>query len=330
MKTNNTKFDFLSFHPYSDTQFKGGYDSAKVTLANTWRNTYVPNAELVNAEWGRIDPTTTSYGDLDYGLNKTEHIIDMLNRNIAMSHEVCLFDAVSSTDNYTSLGMYRVGPIVPKSVAYLFYNLNKMNDALNRLPLTINSGMYALAGKSNANDKVVIVLPAGNPASGSNSVNLIVSNLPWGTDNCYAKRYELTESSYLSGTIFNQTESTVSTGSVYTDTVVYSSVGNSGRLIVWELSSNPLSGIEDCTSKQNDFTLIPNPSTGVFEIMFTSKSMELAKINIFNSVGQLIFEKTGIVDSGILKVDSDLNNGIYFLAIETNKGLKHARVIISK
>ena len=70
--------------------------------------------------------------------------------------------------------MYRVGPIFPKPSAYVFYNLNKMNDALNRIPLTINPGMYALAGKSNTNDKVVIILPAENPASGSNSVNLTV------------------------------------------------------------------------------------------------------------------------------------------------------------
>jgi len=330
IKTNNKKFDFLSFHPYSDTQHKGGYDTAKVALATSWRDQYVPNAELINAEWGRIDPTTTTYGDLDYGLNKTEHIIDMLNRNVSMSHEVCLFDAISSNDNYASLGMYRVGPIVPKPAAFVFYNLNKMNDALNRLPLTINSGMYALAGKANANNKVVIILPAENPASGNNTVNLTVSNLPWGGGNYYASRYELTETSYLSGTVFNQTKSSISSGGIYTDTVVYTSVGNSGRLIVWELSSNPLSSIENFTSNQNDFTLIPNPNTGSFEINFNSKSTQANKISIFNSVGQLVYEKAEIKESGIMKIDLGLNDGIYFLVIETNKGVKNSRIIISK
>lgn len=330
VQANNKKFDFLSFHPYSDTQYKGGYDSAKVALATSWRNTYVPSAELINAEWGRIDPTTTTYGDLDYGLNKTEHIIDMLDRNISMSFEVCLFDADSSTNNFTSLGMYRVGPIFPKPSAYVFYNLNKMNDALNRLPLTINPGMYALAGKSNTNDKVVIILPAENPASGSNSVNLTVSNLPWGSGNCYAKRYELTESSYLSGTIFNQTESSISAGSVFTDTVVYSSIGNSGRLIVWELSSNPLSSLENFTSRQNDFTLFPNPNTGSFEINFSSNSAKTNKINIYNSIGQIVYEKIDISVSGNIKIDSNLNNGIYFLGIETENGVRYSKFIINK
>lgn len=330
VKTNNKKFDFLSFHPYSDTQFKGGYDSTKVALATSWRDTYVPNAELINAEWGRIDPTTTTYGDLDYGLHKVEHIIDMLDRNISMSHEVALFDAVSTSDNFASLGMFRAGPIVPKPAAFVFYNLNKMNDALNRLPLTINSGMYALAGKTDTNDKIVIVLPAENPTSRKNTVNLTVNNLPWGNRVFYSNRYELTESSYLSGTIFNQTESSISSGSVYTDTVVYASVGNSGRLIVWELSSNPLSKVVNSSSIHNDFTLIPNPNTGSFEINFTSKSIEVFNIKIINSSGQLVFEKAGIKESGMISVDLELNNGIYFLVLETNKGVKHSRFIISQ
>ncbi len=81
---------------------------------------------------------------------------------------------------FTSLGMYHVGPIFPKPSAYVFYNLNKMNDALNRLPLTINPGMYA-NGKSNI-DKVVIIAYATQ--YGSNSVNLTVSNLLAGDGNC--------------------------------------------------------------------------------------------------------------------------------------------------
>lgn len=330
VQANNKKFDFLSFHPYSDTAYQGGYDSAKVALATSWRNTYVANAELINAEWGRIDPTTTTYGDLDYGLYKTEHIIDMLDRGISMSHEVCLFDAASYTDNFASLGMYRVGPIVPKPPAFVFYNLNKMNDALNRLPLTTSAGVYALAGKSDANDKVVVVLPARKPTAGSNSVNLIVDNLPWGSGDCYATRYELTESSYLNGVIFNQTESTVSAGGTYTDTVVYSSVGDSGRLIVWELSASPLSVSEGFYSNQGDFTLFPNPNAGSFEIDFGSESIALKKISIYNSVGQLVFEKTAPQVSASMKVDAALPNGIYLLSIETSRGVRFARVVIFK
>jgi len=330
IQSNHKKFDFLSFHPYSDTQFKGGYDSAKVALATSWRDQYVPNAELINAEWGRIDPTTTTYGDLDYGLNKIEHIIDMVDRNISMSFEVCLFDAISSTDNFASLGMYRAGPIVPKPAAFVFYNLNKMNDALNRLPLTINVGMYALAGKNNGNDKVVIVLPAESPASGSNTIKLKVSNLPWGTGNYYAARYELTESSYLTGTIFNQTKFSNLTGNTYADTINYSSVGNSGRLIVWELSSNPLLNAEDIIDQKNDFSLFPNPNNGSFKIHFNSASIKIKNIQIFDAIGKLIFSKIIEDRSECVEINTGVNKGVFLLAIETNDGIKYSRVIIHK
>ena len=188
--------------------------------------------------------------------------------------------------------------------------------------------MYALAGKSNANDKIVIILPAENPASGSNSVNLTVSNLPWGSGNCYARRYELTESSYSGGTIFNQTAATITSGGTYTDTVVYPSVGNSGRLIVWELSSSPFVGLEHFTSSQNDFTLFPNPNSGSFKINFTSNSAKVNKISIYNSIGQIVYEKKGQMVSGNMKVETDLNNGIYIIGIETQNGVKFSRVII--
>ncbi|HOK37460.1 MAG TPA: hypothetical protein P5312_02035 [Bacteroidales bacterium] len=163
IKNNNKKFDFLSFHPYSDTQYQGGYDTVKVNLAIQWRNEFVPNAELINSEWGRLDQNTTVWGDLDYGLNKFKHIIDMLNNGISMSHRVCLFDVDASDDNFAHMGIFRVGPIVPKPTAYVFYNLNKINDALNRLPLSINEGMYALAGKNDSNDKIVVIFPADEP-----------------------------------------------------------------------------------------------------------------------------------------------------------------------
>ena len=107
-------------------------------------------------------------------------------------------------------------------------------------------------------------------------------------------------------------------------------IGNSGRLIVWELSSNPLSSLENFTSRQNDFTLFPNPNTGSFEINFSSNSAKTNKINIYNSIGQIVYEKIDISVSGNIKIDSNLNNGIYFLGIETENGVRYSKFIINK
>lgn len=325
VKNHNIKFDFLSFHPYSDVQFKGGYDSAKVALATQWRNTYVPNAELINAEWGRIDPTNTTYGDLDYGLHKIEHIIDMINRNVAMSFDVCLFDAIATNDNNASLGMYKVGPIAPKSVAYAFYNMNMMNDALNSLPLTINADMYALAGKNLSNDRVVVVLPAPNPIAASNTVYLNISNLPWGSGNCYGRRYELTESSFQNGIIFNQTDSSISSFAEFKDTVVYRSINNSGRLIVWELSSKPFTQV---LTQSSEINVYPNPSKGNFKIKFDSTSLSIKKIKIFNEIGQIVLQIPIAGNSQIIDINASLTSGVYVLTFDTDKGIKYSKIVI--
>lgn len=327
VQTNSTKLDFLSFHPYSDTQLKGGYDSAKVTLVKNWRDTYAPSAELINAEWGRIDQNSDTWGGLNYGLHKMEHTIDMLNRDVAMSFEVCLFDPETSTDNYTYLGMYRVGPIVPKPVAYVYYNMNKMNDAVNRLPLTINSGMYALAGITTTSDKIVIVFPAPNPVSGNNTVHLNLPILPWGTGDFYVNRFELTDQSYQMGVINNLTHSSTQNGTSFSDVVVYSSDNNSGRFIIWEISSNPLAGM-DLKPTMSEFALYPNPATDNFQIQFKEIPTKEYTITIIDMLGNLVYlEDVNTLEKNHT-ISTNLNNGFYCVCISLNGKTYSSKIII--
>ncbi len=328
VQSNATKFDFLSFHPYSDTQFKGGYDSSKVTLAQSWKDTYVPDAELINAEWGRIDQSTDTWGDLDYGLNKIEHTIDMLNRNVSMSFEVALFDQETSSDNYKYLGMYRVGPIVPKPTAYVYYNMNKMNDAVNRIPLTVNPGMYGLAGITNAADKIVIVFPAPNPLEGNNTVHLNLSSLPWGTGSFYVNRFELTDQSYQLGVINNLTQSSIKSGGSFSDTLVYPSVNNSGRLIIWELSKNPLLSVEGEPEKPV-FAIYPNPATDNFNIQFNETPIKEYSISIINIAGaQVYFERVNKFEVTHI-VRPELNKGFYVICISMDGDTYTSKIIIN-
>lgn len=328
VQTNATKFDFLSFHPYSDTQLKGGYDSDKVALAKTWRDTYAPNAELINAEWGRIDQNSDTWGGLNYGLHKMEHTIDMLNRDVTMSFEVCLFDTETTTNNYTYLGMYRVGPIVPKPAAYVYYNMNKMNDVVNRLPLTINPGMYALAGKTNLNDKVVIAFPAPNPVSGSNTVHLNLPNLPWGMGTFYVKRFELTDQSYQLGVINNLTYSSTQNGTSFSDTVVYSSDNNSGRFIIWEITHDPLSGLK-LEPEMNNFSVYPNPSIGNFNIQFEEVPTKEYTITIIDLLGhQVYFEKVNTLEKKH-SIHTELSKGLYFINISLNGKTHSSKIILN-
>lgn len=328
VQTNATKFDFLSFHPYSDTQFKGGYDSTKVALAQSWRDMYVPTAELINGEWGRIDQNSDTWGDLDYGLHKIEHTIDMLDRNVSMSFEVCLFDQETATDNYTYLGMYRVGPIVPKPAAYVYYNMNKMNDAVNRIPLTVNPGMYALAGITEAADKIVIAFPAPNPLSGNNTVHLNLSSLPWGTGTFYVNRFELTEQSYELGEINNLTQASVQSGGTFSDTLVYPSVNNSGRLIIWELSNNPLSSVKPA-SEMTRFKIYPNPTTYQFNIQFKETPVQEYAISIIDLLGNQVYSEVVHTLENTHTIDAKLNKGLYVIFITINGNTYTDKIIIN-
>lgn len=327
VQTNLNKFDFLSFHPYSDTQLKGGYDSTKVTLVKNWRDTYAPNAELINAEWGRIDQNSDTWGGLNYGLHKMEHTIDMLNRDVSMSFEVCLFDPETSTDNYTYLGMYRVGPIVPKPTAYVYYNMNKMNDAVNRLPLTINSGMYALAGITTTSDKIVIVFPAPNPLSGNNTVHLNLPNLPWGNGEFYVNRFELTDQSYQLGEINNLTYSSIQSGASFSDIVVYSSDNNSGRFIIWELSSNPLSAIE-LKPEMAEFVIYPNPAIGNFNIQFKETPTNEYTITIIDMLGNQVYSEKPNKLKKNHTIHNQLKKGFYFICISLNGKTYSSKIIV--
>ncbi|MEO7081185.1 MAG: T9SS type A sorting domain-containing protein, partial [Flavobacteriales bacterium] len=329
VQTNSTKFDFLSFHPYSDTQLKGGYDSAKVALVEGWRSQYVPNAELINAEWGRLDVTTDTWGSLDYGLNKVEHIIDMLDRNVSMSFEVALFDQETTTDNYTYLGMYRVGPIVPKPSAYVFYNLNRMNDVPNRLQLTINDGMYGLAGMNDAQNKVVIVIPAPDPGQGSNALELNVSNLPWGANSFQADRYELTDGTYQQGLFSELTMSVTSSGGSFMDTLSYSSVNGNGRLVIWELTSGPLSVGEE-EAVPFGFSVQPNPAFDRITLQFRGPVPPKYCVSIVNAVGAEMYAEEVLSSDPQHAIHSDLGNGLYIVRVVSDGKVFTRKVVIER
>ncbi|GEM_PF-923300 len=308
VRINKDKFDFLSFHPYSDTQWRGGYDTTKAALAVTWRNTYAPKAELINAEWGRLDPGAAVWGDLDYGLDQCSHIIDMLDRGIAMSHVVSIFDAVASDDDNTTVGMYRVGPIVAKPNAFVACNMNRMNDVLNRIPVKIDPGWSALAGKNNADDKIVIILPAFNPGTQTNTISLTVNDIRWNQPYS-ATRFELTEESFRQGIIFNQTKADTLSGPTFSNTITYPAIDSSGRLIIWEIKKLSSATVNSSATSAPMIKVFPNPTNGY---VYFSQS---ARFKLYDVYGQQISEnKANHINL------SEINTGTFYLIFFNNQG----------
>ena len=311
IQDNNIRMDFISFHPYSSSQM-GGYDSTRVNQVEAWRNTFVPGAELINSEWGILSSSFGSDGwsDLDYGLEKTKALIHMDKKNIRMAHQATLADIDKTTIN-CCLGQYYVSPdFSPKPSAFVSYNLNKLIKTPIRIHSQLSNDNFAIAGKSVTGDTITIVFPADNPIS-TNTIKLSIQNLAW--NNGLAKRYELTENSFIANQIFNLVDSSNVNDFSFKDTLEYQSDGNSGRLIVWELTKSLQSSTKDIT--QDHFRIFPNPSNGIVNV---------AVIDIYTHFELTLTNSTG---SRVASFESDENGsnvkfilpsaGIYFVTLRT-------------
>jgi hypothetical protein len=76
---------------------------------------------------------------------------------------------------------------------------------------------------------------------------------------------------------------------------------------------------------ENDFAVYPNPSTG----LFTMNLINASKVEITNTLGQLVFEK----QLNVGKQEIDLTNvveGIYFVKVISGKQQGVKRIVISK
>lgn len=308
IQQNNTRLDFISFHPYSSSEM-GGYDSARVNTVTGWRNTYAPNAELINSEWGILSSGFGSAGwsDLDYGLDKTKAIIHMNSKGIEMAHQAALAD-ITTTATSCCIGQFYVDPIFsPKPSAYVNYNLNKLLNTPLKILANSQNDAFVLAGKSISGDTIVVAFPAGNPI-GTDLITLSIDNIPWTEGKI--NRFELTETSYSNNQVFNLVFTASIISSSVTDTVQYQSDGGSGRLVIWELIKNGANSIKE-NSFIADFQVFPNPSAGRFTIKFPERFGNRTVV-ITDAFGRMI--KTIVTNEHKEQVDITISSpGLYFV-----------------
>jgi hypothetical protein len=322
IQNNSTRMDFISFHPYSSAQM-GGYDSASVDLVESWKNTYVPDAELINSEWGILSSGFGSAGwsDLDYGLEKTKAFIHMNTRNIKMAHQAVLAD-IDNTTTTCCLGQYYVDPaFAPKPSAFVNYNLNKLLKTPVRIYSQATNGNFVLAGKNSTGDSLTIVFPADNP-NGTNTVILAIQNLSW--NNGIAKRYELTENSFAANQIFNLVDSFEITNNSFFDTLIYPSLGNSGRLVVWELSRSIINSF-DKTILQNMLTVFPNPANGRVQIE-VEKDLRDFELTLTDAIGRQVADHRDLVDHNSIEIFLP-DPGIFFIILRTKDIVLRKKIV---
>jgi hypothetical protein len=88
---------------------------------------------------------------------------------------------------------------------------------------------------------------------------------------------------------------------------------------------------ENTTALKNAIEIYPNPASGNFKIKFTSSRYGSNSIEINNTLGQIVLVKnfSSTIGENIYSFTTNgLPNGIYFLTLKSDTGIKCARLIV--
>ena len=81
--------------------------------------------------------------------------------------------------------------------------------------------------------------------------------------------------------------------------------------------------------KAQTLSIFPNPNEGLFQIDCKNKIGENANIQVYNNLGQLVFQKQIKIESTFLPLDlSSLSKGIYAIELISEKSLSSGKVMI--
>ncbi len=167
----------------------------------------------------------------------------------------------------------------------------------------------------------------------SSSITMIVTALP-STPTITPNGYVLTSSSstgnqwYLNGLIINgatnQTYTATANGN-YTVVVTTNGCSSNPSLICNSV------GLVDVTNTGTHFYIYPNPSNGVFNLVFTSTEVMEYTVRLRNELGQVIFEEKLEKFDGTYIKSFDVTSygqGQYFLTMTNANNLKFEKVIV--
>lgn len=325
IKNNDTRLDFLSVHPYSSDPFLS-LDTAKLTRAQIGIDLYVPNAELINAEWGILNSNSISFTNtLEHDLINFRDVSLMLDRNVKYAHYVSLVEYETSNSN-PNLGVCTNNPIQPKITAVARANINKLLETPHRLKVTGDLNEHLLAGKNADETKIVTTIAAIKPINDqTHTIHLKFENLPFPND-YQVTIYELSETDYENGDYFKIKDSFTDSLDQLVVTLDYDSDQNSGRLYTIILHDNFISSTEKF-SDQEKIRLYPNPTTGQITLTSASDQSRFEEI-VISSINGTIINRIRFHNAETAVIDvSHLSRGLYFIQIKTKVGVTPLRFL---
>ena len=308
---SGARLDFLSYHSYFDTVEQHFFKMAKI---KQFMNQYAPAAELVNAEWGRtLDGPEPMQGKVEYGLFRTKVMMLMQLFGIKIATEAILI--LPGTDQF---GLLNYLPVHSKPASDVYLALNEMNDCLNALSVTAPNDEYAMAGKKSDNTKVCIVYVGDSLApSVTKTVQLQVNNLPWGNATYHAYRYEISDSTWSADLGVYQASAQNGLSGTYTTNVSYGPGPGKSRLMVWVLTTNPITALEQYTNSVGGVKAYPNPFTHSV-VISTEQKLTNAHLVIYDNMGRVIRELKNVSGQRIELDREGIAEGCYFYKIAQN------------
>jgi hypothetical protein len=89
-----------------------------------------------------------------------------------------------------------------------------------------------------------------------------------------------------------------------------------------------IASLNSVKNERLDIRIFPNPSPDKFSIDLSRLNSDQNKIRVFNSMGQLIIEKSSFDRNPLIELNLEFQNmGVYLIQIETEKGIQTHRII---
>jgi hypothetical protein len=102
--------------------------------------------------------------------------------------------------------------------------------------------------------------------------------------------------------------------------------------ILPQITCRPVVGMPEPSVFESNILIMPNPSSGVFNLVFTLPREEKISVKIYNTIGQLISDdRFESVTNNALTADlSNRANGIYIMEISNGKEKVTRKIVVAK
>jgi hypothetical protein len=210
--------------------------------------------------------------------------------------------AVSTISSNVNLAWKNFGAIAP----------GNYNTDIYELTSTINFNLLP-------NEQIIDYWPLNKEAYGTKLDTIVVTDRPY-----YSKIISMTNSSAVLKTYYYK----------HNPTGNYNPYGPSqiqNAFTLYTIDSTGTVGMHKNYENFKKFAVFPNPSTGIFDVTFSSDYNATLTYKVFNILGQELMTGSYQSQYGInsFKINlSDLVNGIYILNIFDDKSILHKQKII--